>query len=329
MILCGGLGRRSLLTGAATTLCVPAHAATRKPLIELSRQPPNYDSPLEAFAGPITPNDRFFVRTHESDPAADPNQPTQLTIDGDAAARPATLTLDDLRRLPQQEVVAVCQCLGDRRAAGAMGCAVWRGPRLRDVLAAAGPLPDAVEIIFSGGSMTDYVRSLPIARALHDDTLVALAMNDAPLPPLHGQPARLVVPGLSGDSWVKRLGRIELRRSGQAATRVRELAVNALATSHTDGDRVRGSGFTLAGLAWDSGSGIARVEFSINGGITWGRAMLGPEEGPHAFRPWSTQLSASPGRLRPMLRAVSRAGVMQAAGAPVDNPIQTLDLVAL
>ena len=128
---------------AATLEALPG----KQKLIRLTDRPPNYESPIETFRTPVTPNDQFFVRYHLAGipPMADLGK-WSLTVGGEAADRQVTLNLDDLRSLPQVEVAAVCQCSGNRRGLssphvagvewgyGAMGCATWRGPRLKDLL---------------------------------------------------------------------------------------------------------------------------------------------------------------------------------------------------
>lgn len=353
----------------------------KKPLIKLTYRPPNYESPLAAFTSQLTPNDQFFVRYHLSqlpDRASLANW--SLAIGGDAAGKQIQLSLADLQRLPQHNVVAVCQCSGNRRGlsnphvpgvqwgVGAMGCALWRGPRLRDVLALAGIGSNAVEIAFRGadGPVVEatpaFVKSIPTSRAMTDDTIVAIRMNDAELPLYNGFPARLVIPGWTATYWMKHLTNLEIRsakldnfwmksayrvpaglfpgtpfptQDTEANRPITDIVINALATSHADGAQVRGSGFTLAGQAWDNGAGIDRVEVSTNGGITWGIAMLGNQEGRFGFQPWSIQLAASPGKLSPMIRATSKSGAVQPQKAIFNpagyhhNAIQTLSLIAI
>ncbi len=353
----------------------------KKPLIKLTYRPPNYETPLEVFRSQLTPNDQFFVRYHLSQiPDRESLANWSLAIGGDAAGKPVKLTLADLQRLPQHEVVAVCQCSGNRRGlsnphvpgvqwgVGAMGCALWRGPRLRDILALAGIGPNAVEIAFHGtdGAVMPttpaFVKSIPTSRAIADDTIVALRMNNDELPLYNGYPARLVVPGWTATYWMKHLSQLEIRttkldnfwmksayrvpagmfpgtafptQDTEANRPITDIVINALATSHADGAQVRGSGFTLAGQAWDNGAGIERVEVSTNGGTTWGVAMLGNQEGRFGFQPWSIQLAASPGKLTPIIRATSKSGAVQPP-KPIFNPagyhhnaIQTLQLIAI
>jgi sulfite dehydrogenase (cytochrome) subunit A len=122
----------------------------KKPLIKLTYRPPNYEAPLAYLRAPITPNDEFFVRYHLTDiPQVDAGT-WKLNIGGEGANRNVAIGLDDLKRLPAFEVVAVCQCAGNRRGlfqphaagvqwgSGAMGCARWKGARLKDVLDLAG-----------------------------------------------------------------------------------------------------------------------------------------------------------------------------------------------
>eukprot|EP01037_Dinobryon_pediforme_P001982 gene1982-2018_t len=398
--------RRALLTGTAATIMSLPHQADaqnaaihpglpagtreeavmdtlpgKKPLIKLTYRPPNYESPLQAFVPQLTPNDQFFVRYHLSQlPERINVADWSLTLGGDAAGKAVKIGMQDMLRLPQHEVVAVCQCSGNRRGLssphvpgvqwgiGAMGCALWRGPRLRDVLALAGVQPNAVEISFRGtdGAVMEatpaFVKSIPVDRAMADDTIVALRMNDADLPLMNGFPARLVVPGWTATYWMKHLAQIEIRSQKldnfwmKAAYRIpagifpgsafptqdtevnrpiTDIVINSLATSHAEGDQVRGSGFTLAGHAWDNGSGIDRVEVSINGGTTWGVAMLGNQEGRFGFQPWSIQLVSSPGKLSAMIRATSKSGAVQPLKAIFNpsgyhhNAIQTLGLNAI
>lgn len=381
--------RHAFAEGAATNAGLPLGTREeavlealpgKQKLIKLSYRPPNYESPLSAFAQPITPNDQFFVRYHLSQiPTVEDLANWKLTVDGDAAGKPISLTVDDLRHLPQIEVTAVCQCSGNRRGLsmphvagvqwgpGAMGSASWKGPRLGDVLALAGIGANAVEIGLRGadGPLLEatpaFAKSIPVHRATDPNTIIALTMNEAPLPIWNGYPARIIVPGWTATYWMKHIVHISINSQKldnfwmKSAYRVptgmfpgsdfptqdnatnrpiTDIVLNALATSQADGDVVRGAGFTLAGMAWDNGTGIARVDVSPNGGETWGVAMLGKADGPFAFQPWSIQLTASPGPLMVLIRATSKTGAVQpekaifnAAGYH-NNAIQRLSLTA-
>ncbi len=149
----------------------------------------------------------------------------RLRVDG-AVDRPLELSMDDLRRLGEDEVVAVNQCSGNSRSLfgprvagaqwrnGAMGNARWAGVGLARLLRKAGVRRDAVEVTFDGldegplASVPDFVKSLAIDHALQPEVTVAHSMNGGPLPALNGFPARLVVPGWYATYWVKALHRI-------------------------------------------------------------------------------------------------------------------------
>jgi DMSO/TMAO reductase YedYZ molybdopterin-dependent catalytic subunit len=194
------------------------------PLLKHSFRPPNYETPVEYLQDAITPNDRFFVRWHLADIPTVDAASWRVKIGGDAAERPFDLTLEQLmREFDPVEVVAVCQCAGNRRGLsdphvpgvewgeGAVGNARWKGARLKDILTRAGLKPEAVEVAFDGAdgpvleATPDFVKSLPAWKAVDDNTLVAYEMNGVPLPHWNGFPARLIVPGWAGTYWVKQL----------------------------------------------------------------------------------------------------------------------------
>ena len=149
----------------------------------------------------------------------------RLRIDG-AVDRPLELSMDDLRRLGNDEVVAVNQCSGNSRSMsnprvpgaqwghGAMGNARWAGIGLAKLLRLAGVRRDAVQVTFDGldegplASVPDFVKALDIDHALQPEVTVAYGMNGDALPILNGFPARLVVPGWYATYWVKALHKI-------------------------------------------------------------------------------------------------------------------------
>src|SRR5436190_4560788 len=195
----------------------------KKPLIKLSYRPPNYETPLSYFRTAITPNDAFFVRYHLSNIPEIDAKTWKLAVGGEGANSRTELTLDDLRSMPAFEVTAVNQCSGNRRGLfqphvagvqwgyGAMGCARWKGARLKVVLDKVGLKKEAIEIVLDGtdgpahDKTPDFIKSIPIWKALEDTTLIAYEMNGQPLPHFNGFPARLVLPGWTGTYWVKHL----------------------------------------------------------------------------------------------------------------------------
>jgi DMSO/TMAO reductase YedYZ molybdopterin-dependent catalytic subunit len=331
----------------------------KRPLIKLSYRPPNYETPIEAFGDVITPNDAFFVRYHLSDIPAVDAASWRLKIGGDGANGEAELSLDDLKKMPTAEVVAVNQCSGNRRGLfwphvagvqwgyGAMGCARWKGTRLKDVLAKVGIKPDAIEIVFDGADRPavdgtpDFVKSIPVWKAMEDTTLIAYEMNGSPLPHFNGFPARIVLPGWTGTYWLKHVVSIRavtkpfdgfwiksayripvgkfpvvarfISQETPANTPITEILVNSLITSHRDGATVNAGKVTVAGIAWDGGYEIRTVEVSSDGGMTWNAATLEENLGRYAFRPWRHVIDIRPGKNTVSARATNAIGQSQTA----------------
>ena len=352
----------------------------KKPLIQLSDRGPNYEAPLEYFRTPITPNDEFFVRYHLSDIPEVDAKTYKILVGGDGANGQAEITLDDLKKMPAIEVVAVNQCSGNRRGLsqphvagvewgyGAMGCARWKGPRLKDILDKVGLKKEAIEIGLNGADgpaidkTPDFIKSIPVWKAIDPNTIIAYEMNGAPLPHFNGFPARLIVPGWTGTYWMKHLTNINVLTKPQGgfwmkpayripvgkfpirdrfitqedatSTPITEIVVNSLITSHRDGDKVKAGKVTVSGMAWDGGYGIRRVEASTDGGKTWSDAALGQDLGVFAFRPWSFVLNAKRGKNSVMVNATNAIGQTQ-TGTLIFNPagyhnnvMQNITLVA-
>jgi DMSO/TMAO reductase YedYZ molybdopterin-dependent catalytic subunit len=334
----------------------------KKPLIKLSYRPPNYETPVAYFKDAITPNDAFFVRYHlagipdEIDPKA-----WRLKIGGEAAATPFELTLQELQSgFEQVEITAVCQCSGNRRGlsmphvagvewgVGAMGNAMWRGVRLKDVLAKAGLRKEAVELVLNGADgpvldkTPDFVKSIPVGKGLDENTIVAYQMNGQPLPHYNGFPARLIVPGWTATYWMKHLVTIDavtkpfdgfwVKGAYRIPTNkfpivqhfetqvtavnepITEIVVNSLIASPAEGQQVRvNQPVEIAGVAWDGGYGIRRVEVSADNATTWQEATLGADLGRFAFRAWSFRFTpSSPGKHTIVARASNTIGQTQA-----------------
>jgi DMSO/TMAO reductase YedYZ molybdopterin-dependent catalytic subunit len=352
----------------------------KQALIKLSYRPPNYETPIEHFRTGITANDVFFVRYHLSDIPEIDGAKWRLMIGGEGANGETVLTLDDLKKMPVSEVVAVNQCSGNRRGLfephvpgvewgyGAMGCARWKGTRLKDILDKVGVKKETIEIVLDGADgpavdkTPDFIKSIPVWKAMEETTIVAYEMNGQPLPHWNGFPARLVVPGWTGTYWMKHLTsvrpvtkpfdgfwmkaayRIPLGRfpvvarfisqETEANTPITEMVVNSLITSHENGAMVKVGRVQIAGIAWDGGYSVRLVEVSTNNGKTWAPATLGEDLGRYAFRPWSYEFSAERGRNIIMARATNAIGQTQTASLIANpavyhhNVIQTMTLNA-
>ena len=339
------------------------------PLIKRSFRPPNYETPIDVFDSAITPNKAFFVRWHLSNIPQVDVATWRLKVGGSAATTAAQYSLDELKRgFPEAEIVAVNQCSGNRRGLsdphvpgvewgfGAMGNARWKGVRLRDVLNKSGLKKEAVEIAFDGAdgpaapATPDFQKSLPVWRALDENTLLAWEMNGEPLPHLNGAPLRLVVPGWTGTYWVKMLTSIDaldkplvtfwmnpayrvpkgkfafsdrfVTQENDASTPITEMVVNSLITNIKDGQRIAvGQDTVVRGVAWDAGYGIRAVDVSPDGGRTWYAAELGQDLGRFSFRTWSYGFRpAKAGEYPVMARATNRQGSTQVADLIFNPP---------
>jgi DMSO/TMAO reductase YedYZ molybdopterin-dependent catalytic subunit len=297
-------------------------------LEELQLAARNHGMPSEALRKAITPVGLHYLLVHYDIPFLDADS-WSLTVDG-AVARPLRLTLEELRRRDVAEVPATMECAGNGRALlephvvsqpwlrDAVGTARWRGASLRALLAEARPAGDAVEVLFTGADRgiegdveQQYERSIPVAEAMRDETLLAYEMNGAPLPPQHGFPLRLVVPGWYGMTNVKWLDRITVldqpyegyqhavayrmrtsdEEAGEPLTRMlpRSLMMPPGIPDFATRDRAvaRGS-YVLEGRAWSGLAPIERVEVSVDRGRNWNDADLAPDAlGPWAWRGWT------------------------------------------
>ena len=272
---------------------------------------------------------------------------------GGHVSKPLSLSLDDIRQRPSRTLAVTLECAGNGRALfaprrisqpwflEAIGTAEWTGTPLRGLLEEAGLSHDAVEIVFTGldrgiegEEVQYYQRSLTLADALRDEMMLAYAMNGEPLPPQHGYPLRLLVPGWYGMTSVKWLDRIEaVAEPFQGYQMVR--AYRYLSAPDAPGEpvnliraralmippgipdfmtrtRLIEPGLvTLKGRAWAGRLSISRVEVSADGGSTWNDAALGQSPSPFAWREWTFDWDARPGSYVLCARATDSEGSVQ------------------
>ena len=230
------IGKSIYGTAVADTIDLPfvngqrpmATFPQKRPLILLTRRPPQLETPFSVYnESIITPNDAFFVRYHLANiPLKIDDETYRLSIKGSVKTS-LELSLADLKtQFEQVSTTAVCQCSGNSRGFfkprvgggqlghGAMGNATWVGVRLKDVLEKAGLATDAKQVSFNGldtpamEKTPDFVKSLDVEQALDGEIILAHTMNGEPLPFLNGFPLRLVVPGYYGTYWLKHLHEI-------------------------------------------------------------------------------------------------------------------------
>jgi sulfane dehydrogenase subunit SoxC len=312
----------------------------------------NHGMPLEALRWPITPVGLHYLLIHYDVPLVDPAG-FQLEIGG-AVERPFALTLDELRSRPAVEIVSTFECAGNGRALlaprpvsqpwldEAVGTARWWGVPLAALLEEAAPSRDAVDVVFAGldrgveGEVEQrYERSLPVSEAMGSGTIVAYEMNGAPLPPQHGYPLRLVVPGWYGMTNVKWLTAItaleepftgyqvtsgyRIRQTedeeGRPVTRMRPRSLMAPPgiPDFQTRDRIAERGLhLLEGRAWSGRASITRVEVSVDDGRTWVDALLARDfSDPYAWCGWSVGWEATPGDHVLCSRATDESGDTQ------------------
>lgn len=317
-------------------------------------QPFNAESGLAALAEPVTPTDAFYVRSHGDVPDVDPGA-RRLRVCG-AVERELDLSLATLREAFQErEVTATLQCAGNRRAGliairdipgeapwgpGATGTARWTGVALADVLSLAGPLAEAQHVGFAGADDSAEVTpvqrfggSIPLDKARRREVLLAWAMNGEPLPPVHGAPLRVVVPGYIGARSVKWLDRIEVRQTpwpGYFQDVVYRLlpedgvpgagvgmplglvALNSDVVAPADGATVPAGPVEVRGYAFAGGERyVARVDVSLDGGTSWSPAELLDDLGPWAWRHWRVTLDLAPGDHEIVVRAWDSSAATQ------------------
>ncbi|HKG67072.1 MAG TPA: sulfite oxidase [Solirubrobacteraceae bacterium] len=320
---------------------------------ELQLAARNHGMPLEALRWDVTPVGLHYLLIHYDIPVVDPAA-WRLEVGG-RVSRPLSLSLEDLCSRPAVTRAVTMECAGNGRARlephivsqpwllEAVGNAEWTGVPVAALLEEAGLADDALEILFTGldrgvegGEEQSYQRSLTLAEAA-DGALLAFAINGEPLPPQHGFPVRLIVPGWYGMTSVKWLSRIDAiaepfagyqqatgyrirAHEGDEGTPVTRIMPRALMAPPGIPDFMSRARFLEAGpcevtgRAWSGWGAIEAVDVSTDGGATWEPASLGPEPSPGAWCAWSFAWDAAPGEHELCCRARDAAGNAQ----PVD-----------
>ncbi len=337
----------------------PPAIAGKRPMILHNDRPEDLETPVKYFDSWVTPLDAFFVRQHLPRPVIDPAK-YQVKLNG-MVSKPMDLSLADLLKLPQHTVPATLECTGNGRSfytpklpgiqwgRGAVGNAEWTGPRLSDVLKLAG-VNTAAKFLEIDGADTgvmktpDFIRCMPMEKAMHPATLLALKMNGE-TPDIHGVPARLIVPGWDGTSWVKWVVRLTAadKESGGffmnpgyrypkyalapgSAPRPAELEViegmpvKSTLTSPEDQSKAPLGPMVIRGFAWAGEHAIERVEVSTDGGSKWQSAQLSTQKLPFAWRLFTLKWTPKePGYYTILSRATDTAGRVQPF-VPAWNP---------
>jgi DMSO/TMAO reductase YedYZ molybdopterin-dependent catalytic subunit len=355
------IGMMTALGGVPVDLFASEGKLVRFPektdLILLTSRPPQLETPKHFFKELITPNEALFVRWHLA------NIPTSVDLRiwrlkvGGNTEHPLEFSMDDLKGLPKVTYTAVIQCAGNGRGLfdprvaggqwgnGAMGNVTWGGARLKDILAKVGVKGDSVEVAFNGldsgplPTVPDFVKSLPVDKALEEDVIVAYEMNGKPLPMLNGFPARLVVPGWYATYWVKALSDVTVLpkpleefwmktayripdnpcacvppgSKPDKSVPINRMNTRSLIIEPSEGNRLPvGKEVSISGLAFSGGYSIKDVVVSVDGGKTWMEAKLGKDLGKYSWvqftLPWKP---TQKGKYTLMARATNSIGESQ------------------
>ncbi|WP_372791872.1 molybdopterin-dependent oxidoreductase [Paraconexibacter sp.] len=321
----------------------------KAPLGQVYDQPPNYETPTSRLIGrrnpPYTDTEDYYVRYREADVyRVDPDR-FRLRVGGEAATEQIDLSMADLRDLPTRRVGTVGACAGLGRGLvrplvpgmpwtkGDVSCGEWTGVPLEEVLRLAGARPDASVVAFRGGrtiaaAKRDYWRHWDLESMNRQGPLLAYELNGEPLPVWNGFPLRVVVPGTYAPGWVKQVVEIDIRRTPHPrdwrgnAPGTPLLKPMSLIVEPTDGSTVQaGATVALRGVAWDHGTGLRRVDVSVDDGRSWIPARMERSVGRYAWRVFEAKVPAGDaGTLRVLSRAESRDGTRQ----PLDIPEEVM-----
>ncbi|MBT8159988.1 MULTISPECIES: sulfite oxidase [Arthrobacter] len=334
-----------------TTAPIAPTAPTSGPISreELQLASRNHALPLEMLNWPITPVGMHYLLVHFDVPHIDPVS-WRLNIGG-LVDHPHEYTLHDLQHRERRTYAVTMECAGNGRSRmeprpvsqpwdqGGVGTAEWTGTPLAPLLLDAGVSPDAVELVFTGadrgiqgGVEQQYARGLSVADAMSDDVLLAYEVNGQALPPQHGYPVRLLVPGWYGMTSVKWLRSVEaidhgfdgyqqLRSyrysqspddPGEPVQRIKVRSLMAppgIPDFFTRQRTVDAGPVQLSGRAWSGNGTIETVEVCVDG--VWEQAQLQAPAGPYAWRGWTFTWIATPGTHELACRATDSMGGTQ------------------
>jgi DMSO/TMAO reductase YedYZ molybdopterin-dependent catalytic subunit len=326
-------------------------------LIIRQKEPKNLEAPFDRIDSYLTPTELFYVRSHFPTPHLD-RASYQLRIDG-AVRRPFALSYEELRGMRSETLVATLECAGNSRVflvpqvqgaqweLGAAGNAEWTGVPLRTLLERADLAEDACEIVLEGADRgtpkevplppdpISYAWSLPRAKAIQPEVLIAYEMNGRDLSRDHGFPVRAIVPGHYGMASVKWLRRIQAVREpfrGYWSTTdyaywasmdgkpVRRALGEMKLKSEIARPRVYETLapnriYTVSGAAWAGETDVTEIAVSTDGGQTWAEAEFLDPVRRHAWRRWTFDwlTPKKSGQYTLLARAKDAGGVLQPA----------------
>jgi DMSO/TMAO reductase YedYZ molybdopterin-dependent catalytic subunit len=320
----GFIGRTLLTTRetqAASVPPVPLPGSTAPPL------PQGASLDVPGISSIVTPNDTFYrIDTALLVPHIDASG-WKLEVNG-MVDNPFTLTYDELLAMPQIEQYVTISCVSNEVGGDLVGNAKWQGARLRDILDRAGVQEGATQIV--GRAQDGWTAGFPTSWATNPERepLVAVAMNDEPLPAAHGYPARLIVPGLYGYvSATKWLTNIELTRLEdfdaywvpKGWAKEAPILTQSRIDRPGDGQSVSAGQVPIAGVAWAPDRGISKVEVQVDE-EDWVEAELSTPISDATWVQWVHRWDAPSGRHRIQVRATDGTGETQTSERTRPDP---------
>ncbi|CAN5493729.1 sulfite oxidase [soil metagenome] len=324
LVRSGTIGVAGLLAGVAGRSLIdrgrraPSVATPIPPASEVAAPLPagaDLASTTPGLTPIVVPNERFYrIDTALLTPSVDAGT-WSLRVHG-LVDREGTLTYDDLLAMPMMEQYVTIACVSNEVGGGLVGNAKWTGVRLRDVLHMAGVQTSATQLV--GRSVDGWTAGMPTAWVMDEarEPMIAVKMNDEPLPPAHGFPARLIVPGLYGyvsaTKWLTGLELTTLESFDAYWVPLgwaKEAPILTQSRIDTPTGSVGAGRVAVAGVAWAPDRGVSRVEVAIDG--TWRDAELSSPISDATWVQWLVRWDATPGDHTIAVRATDGEGVLQ------------------
>jgi DMSO/TMAO reductase YedYZ molybdopterin-dependent catalytic subunit len=316
-VLSAGVGR-ALLERGKRVLAGRTEVVLPSPAQAVGPVPPGAELAVSGLSPVITPNEVFYrIDAAFSVPRVNLPEWT-LTVKG-MVDRPYSITYSDLLELRMVERYVTLSCVSNPVGGDLVGNAKWLGVPLTEILDRAGVRPEAEQIV--GRSVDDFTVGFPVEAAYDGrDALLAVGMNDEPLPFEHGFPARLVVAGLYGYvSATKWISEIELTGWDdfdaywvpRGWSKEAPVKTQSRIDTPPPGAQVPPGSRRVAGVAWAPHRGISKVEVQLGEDAEWVEADLSESLSDNSWRQWSIEWDAPAGSHVIRVRATDGEGNLQ------------------
>jgi DMSO/TMAO reductase YedYZ molybdopterin-dependent catalytic subunit len=263
----------------------------------------------------ITPTEEFYEQSYSETAEVDPAKYT-LTVDG-LVDTPLKLRLDDVKALPSETFMRTLECIGNPVGGPLIGNTNWKGFRISDLLSRARVQSKATHARFEAAD--GYFTSVELKWLSQPDTILVYEMNGEPLPPEHGFPLRILMPGLYGQKMPKWITHIEFIDHAQAGiweeqgwSYTASVKTNSI-VKYPESDNISAGPQVIYGVAFAGDREITNVEVQVDDG-EWKKAQLfkGPQ---YVWTQWAIEWNATPGRHTLSARASDATGFTQSERA--------------